>query len=59
MDKDEVAEIEVDPRFAYGHLGKPPSIPPDATISYTVELKFVELEEEIGSLSISQWKEIG
>ncbi|XP_043261869.1 peptidyl-prolyl cis-trans isomerase FKBP8-like [Colletes gigas] len=59
MDVDEIAEIEVDPRFAYGHSGKPPSIPPDAVLTYTVELKSVELEEEIDSLSINQRKEIG
>ncbi|XP_054000627.1 peptidyl-prolyl cis-trans isomerase FKBP8 isoform X1 [Hylaeus anthracinus] len=59
MDLDEVAEIEVDPRFAYGHLGKQPNIPPDAVISYMVELKSIELEEEIDSLSTNQRKEIG
>ncbi|XP_076241970.1 peptidyl-prolyl cis-trans isomerase FKBP8 [Calliopsis andreniformis] len=59
MDVEEVAEIEVDPRFAYGQLGKDPNIPPDATIFYTVELKSSELEEEIEILSISQRKEIG
>lgn len=59
MDVDEVAEIEVYPRFAYGQLGKEPDIPPDATIFYTVELKSVELEEELETLSISQRKEIG
>ena len=59
MDVDEVAEIEVYPRFAYGQLGKEPDIPPDATIFYTVELKSVEPEEELETLSISQRKEIG
>ncbi|XP_076764044.1 peptidyl-prolyl cis-trans isomerase FKBP8 [Xylocopa sonorina] len=59
MDVDEVAEIEVDPRFAYGSLGKEPNIPPNATISYTVELKSSELEEEIETLNVNQRKEIG
>lgn len=57
MDVDEVAEIIVDSRFAYGKQGKKP-IPPDATITYTVELKAVELEPEIETLSISQRREI-
>ncbi|XP_076646119.1 peptidyl-prolyl cis-trans isomerase FKBP8 [Halictus rubicundus] len=59
MDVDEVAEIEVDPRFAYGHVGKLPNIPPNATIFYTVELKSTEMEEEIETLSVNQRKEIG
>lgn len=59
MDVEEVAEIEVHPRFAYGQLGKEPNIPSDATISYTVELKATELEEEIDTLSVNQRKEIG
>ncbi|XP_078049157.1 peptidyl-prolyl cis-trans isomerase FKBP8 isoform X1 [Augochlora pura] len=59
MDTNEVAEIEVDPRFAYGQLGKLPTIPPNATILYTVELKSIEMQEEIETLSIKQRKEIG
>lgn len=57
MDIGEVAEIVIDPRFAYGKQGKKP-IPPDATITYTVELKAAELEPEIEKLSISQRREI-
>ncbi|KMQ91381.1 peptidyl-prolyl cis-trans isomerase fkbp8-like protein [Lasius niger] len=57
MDVGEVAEIVVDPRFAYGKHGKRP-IPPDATIIYTVELKTSELEPEIEMLSINQRREI-
>lgn len=57
MDVDEVAEIIIDPRFAYGKQGKRP-VPPDATITYMVELKAVELEPEIETLSISQRREI-
>ncbi|XP_029669273.1 peptidyl-prolyl cis-trans isomerase FKBP8-like isoform X2 [Formica exsecta] len=56
MDIGEVAEIVIDPRFAYGKQGKKP-IPPDATIIYTVELKAAELEPEIEKLSISQRRE--
>ncbi|KAG7211990.1 hypothetical protein KM043_011187 [Ampulex compressa] len=59
MDVDEVAEVEVASRFAYGTLGKEPNIPPDATIWYTVELKSIQPEEKNESLSINQRKEIG
>ncbi|XP_014470017.1 PREDICTED: peptidyl-prolyl cis-trans isomerase FKBP8 isoform X2 [Dinoponera quadriceps] len=59
MDVHEVAEIEIDPRFAYSKLGKKPDIPPDAVMSYTVELKDFELETDIETLSIKQRKEIG
>lgn len=59
MDVNEVAEIEIDPRFAYGSLGKEPNIPPNATILYTVELKSSELEEETETLNVNQRKEIG
>lgn len=57
MDVDEVAEIEVAPRFAYGSLGKPPSIPADASITYTVTLKNVELEKE--NLTIDEKRKTG
>ncbi|KOC65132.1 Peptidyl-prolyl cis-trans isomerase FKBP8 [Habropoda laboriosa] len=59
MDVGEVAEIEVNPRFAYGSLGKEPNIPPNACILYTVELKSSQLEEEIEILNVNQRKEIG
>lgn len=59
MDVNEIAEIEVDPRFAYGSLGKEPNIPSNATILYTVELKSSELEAEIETLNANQRKEIG
>lgn len=59
MDIGEVAEIEVDARFAYGSLGKEPNIPPNAVILYTVELKSSELEKDIQTLSVNHWKEIG
>ncbi|KAK7073188.1 Peptidyl-prolyl cis-trans isomerase fkbp8 [Halocaridina rubra] len=38
MDKGEVAEVQIDPRFAFGSQGLPPSIPGNATVTYTVEL---------------------
>lgn len=54
----EVAEVLVNPRFAYGARGMG-SIPSDATITYTVELKEIECEPEIETLSINQRREIG
>ncbi|XP_026666563.1 peptidyl-prolyl cis-trans isomerase FKBP8 isoform X2 [Ceratina calcarata] len=59
MDVEEIAEIVVDPRFAYGSLGDEPNIPASSTITYTVELKSSEMEEEIETLTVSQRKEIG
>lgn len=54
----EVAEVVVNPRFAYGSRGTG-SIPPDVTITYMVELKKIEDEPEIDSLSINQRRKIG
>lgn len=59
MDAGEEAEIVIAPRFAYGTLGDEPKIPPNATLSYTVELKSFEFEPESETLSISKRKEIG
>ncbi|XP_043498544.1 peptidyl-prolyl cis-trans isomerase FKBP8 [Polistes fuscatus] len=59
MNVGEVAVVEVASRFAYGTLGREPDIPPNATIWYSVELKSVELETDIETLSISKRKEIG
>lgn len=59
MDVEEVAEIVVNPRFAYGSWGNEPNIPANSTITYTVELKSSELEEEIETLSVGQRKTIG
>lgn len=59
METGEVAQVEVDPRFAYGKLGLEPTIPPNATIMYTIELKSSEIEPEPETLTISQRKKIG
>lgn len=59
MKINEIAEVEVASRFAYGTLGKEPNIPSNATIWYTVEVKSIEFEADIDSLSINQRKEIG
>ncbi|XP_055688172.1 peptidyl-prolyl cis-trans isomerase FKBP8 [Lutzomyia longipalpis] len=61
----EKAEVKVNPRFAYGALGlkneKDPSrdIPPDATITYTVELISCEPEDESQTKTFENRKKIG
>ncbi|KYQ48696.1 Peptidyl-prolyl cis-trans isomerase FKBP8 [Trachymyrmex zeteki] len=58
MELGEIAEIKIDPRFAYGTRGEG-SIPPDATITYTIELKAIEDSPDIESLSVNERKELG
>ncbi|XP_028048980.1 peptidyl-prolyl cis-trans isomerase FKBP8-like isoform X2 [Monomorium pharaonis] len=58
MELNEIAEILIHPRFAYGPHGNK-SIPPDSTITYTVHLKAIEDEPEMETLSIEQRREIG
>lgn len=58
MELGEVAEVVINPRFAYGVRGTG-SIPSNATITYTVELKGIEYEPEIETLSVTQRREIG
>jgi len=57
MDTGEVAEILVNSRFAYGTNGAE-SIPPNATIKYTVELKEVEFQPDIVNMSTEQRRKI-
>lgn len=59
MDTEEIAEVEVASRFAYGTLGNEPDIPPNAFIRYTVELKSVKIENEIETMGVSQRQKIG
>ncbi|XP_012269550.1 peptidyl-prolyl cis-trans isomerase FKBP8 isoform X2 [Athalia rosae] len=59
MDVGEVAEVEVESRFAYGDLGREPDIPGGAKLFYTLELLSVEMEPEIETLGVAQRKEIG
>ncbi|KAL0100837.1 hypothetical protein PUN28_019311 [Cardiocondyla obscurior] len=52
----EIAEIVVNPRFAYGKLGTA-DVPPDSTVTYTVELIKVIYEDDRESITISErWK---
>ncbi|CAH1389110.1 unnamed protein product [Nezara viridula] len=52
MDKGEVAEIKITPRFGYGSLGKRPEIPPGANLIYTVTLLDVKEEPPIHTLNV-------
>lgn len=38
MKKGEVATFTIAPHYAYGEAGSPPSIPPNATLKFDVEL---------------------
>ena len=58
MELGEIAEIKIDPRFAYGTRGEE-SIPPNATITYIVELKAIEDSPDIESLSVKERRELG
>lgn len=59
MNLNEVAEIEIHHRFAFGLLGLPPIVPPNATVHYVVELLAFEIETDIETLSIKEKKKIG
>uniref|UniRef100_A0AAG5DAB5 peptidylprolyl isomerase n=1 Tax=Anopheles atroparvus TaxID=41427 RepID=A0AAG5DAB5_ANOAO len=68
MNEGEVAEVIVHARFAYGELGiKEPaetapvknSVPPNATITYTVELVSIKEEGDVEARSYASRKEIG
>ncbi|XP_041767913.1 peptidyl-prolyl cis-trans isomerase FKBP8 [Anopheles merus] len=68
MNEGEVAEVIVNPRFAYGELGvKDPTeqdpvirtVPPNATITYTVELVSMREESDIEARTYASRKEIG
>lgn len=65
MNEGEQAEVVVNPRFAYGELGlknetdPKRSIPPNATITYTVELLSTKEESELESRTYTSRKEIG
>lgn len=59
MDIGEIAYFKIEPRLAFGSKGLPPSIPPNATVHYEVELIAVEPEIEPETLTISQRKVLG
>lgn len=56
MDVGEEAIVVIGPRFAYGSMGQEPDIPPDATITYNVELLKCDLEPEIEKITFEKRK---
>lgn len=54
MNVGEVCELKIQSRLAYGAKGLLPNVPPNATLSYTVELVSAEPEEEMEDLSVEQ-----
>ncbi|XP_058067339.1 peptidyl-prolyl cis-trans isomerase FKBP8 [Anopheles bellator] len=65
MNEGELAEVVVNARFAYGEIGlknetdPKRTIPPNATITYTVELVSTKEESELESHTYASRKEIG
>ncbi|KAL0279079.1 UNVERIFIED_CONTAM: hypothetical protein PYX00_000710 [Menopon gallinae] len=47
MNVGEETIVIIAPRFAYGKIGNPPDIPPNATITYNLKLLRVELEPDL------------
>ncbi|XP_013386268.1 peptidyl-prolyl cis-trans isomerase FKBP8 [Lingula anatina] len=59
MERGEVAEIVTDARFAYGSMGRDPDIPPNAQLTYEVELVRIEEPLDFEKLSMSERLEHG
>jgi len=59
MDVGEEALIVSSPRFAYGSVGNKPSVPPDATINFTVTLHEAHPEPFISELSLEERIRLG
>lgn len=56
MNVGEECIVIVGPRFAYGSIGLLPDIPPDVTITYTVELLKVDHEPDLDTVSFEKRK---
>jgi FK506-binding protein 8 len=52
MEVGEVAEVKAAPRFLYGELGRPPDIPPNAFVTY--ELELVSIVQPIESCDLEE-----
>lgn len=59
MEKKELAEIVVPPRFGYGELGRKPDVPPNATLHYQVELLDTMEPKEETDLPFHERQSIG
>ncbi|KAM7312505.1 peptidyl-prolyl cis-trans isomerase FKBP8 [Ixodes scapularis] len=59
MEKKELAEIVVPPRFGYGELGRQPDVPPNATLHYQVELLDTMEPKEETDLPFHERQSIG
>ncbi|XP_074650028.1 peptidyl-prolyl cis-trans isomerase FKBP8-like [Tubulanus polymorphus] len=59
MEKGEKAELTVQPRFAFGDMGRDPDIPPDSIVIYEVELEAIGDKLDYSVLPISKRLELG
>ncbi|KAL9986993.1 hypothetical protein ACROYT_G001226 [Oculina patagonica] len=62
MELDEVCELVTDPRYAYGQTGKPeanPPIPPDAKLTYEIQLLAIRDGPNINTMSDEDRMNIG
>lgn len=50
MDKDEKCELVSDAQYAYGAIGREPDVPPNATVTYEIEL--LNFEDQPSLLSV-------
>lgn len=58
MECGEVAKVKSAPRFAYGEHGKKSIVPPNATITYELELLEVQEPVDLGCISEEELSKI-
>lgn len=59
MNVGEVCKLKLESRLAYGTKGLEPTVPPDATVNFEVELLSVDPEDELETLAISERRRKG
>ncbi|EFA06496.1 peptidyl-prolyl cis-trans isomerase FKBP8 [Tribolium castaneum] len=59
MNVGEKCSLKIEPRLAFGGVGLPPKIPPNATVVYDIELVGVEPEDDPEMLSVLERKAQG